>query len=286
MNRHRLSLKEKIELIRLREKEKLTVRALVEHFNISKSHVKNILRDKNYILKLWKEEVNSNSPSAVNRKLDQCNSMMSKIQVNNNHQGIPKEDKFQPIVSDYPCDDDSLNEKLAQCNSLIHQIQAIDSQQANRYEDNSFRGKYHSLLRRNQSTSKEDQRNVETSAEETYESDSSMSESGSSLSQEENSEEETDEEEDNTSSLSQEQESMSEEEEDSTSDLSQEEDEYLQSKMESNPYIAYFHNQVGGSLDMFREPIIQRGYGVGSIFKSQFNNPILIPCDGLGILKK
>ena len=303
MNRHRLSLKEKIELIQLREKEKLTVRALVEHFNISKSHVKNILRDKNYILKLWKEEVNSNSPSDVNRKIDQCNSMMSKIQVNNHHQGIPKEDKFQPIVSEYPCNDDSLNEKLAQCNSLIHQIQAIDSQQANRYEDNSFRGKYHSLLRRNQSTSKEDQRNVETSAEETYESDSSMSESGSSLSQEENSEEETDEEEDNTSSLSQEQESMSEEEEedstsdlsqeeasiseeDTASDLSQEEDEYLQSKMESNPYIAYFHNQVGGSLDMFREPIIQRGYGVGSIFKSQFNNPISIPCDGLGSLVK
>src|SRR5215813_695514 len=248
MNRHRLSLKEKIELIQLREKEKLTVRALVEHFNISKSHVKNILRDKNYILKLWKEEVNSNSPSDVNRKLDQCNSMMSKSQVNNNHQGIPKEDKFQPIVSDYPCDDDSLNEKLAQCNFLIQQIQANDSQQANRYpsEDNSFREKYHSMLRKNQDTSN-CQRNVETSAEE---------ESASSLSQE-----------DSTSDLSQEEASISEE--DTASSLS-EEDEYPQSKMESNPYITYFHNQVGGGLDMFREPIIQRDYGLGSIFKSQF----------------
>ena len=73
--------------------------------------------------------------------------------------------------------------------------------------------------------------------------------------------------------------------EDIASSLSQEdsmsEDEYPQSKMESNPYITYFHNQVGGGLDMFRDPIIQRGYGLGSLFRSQFINPISTPGDGL-----
>ena len=151
MHRHRLSLKDKVEVIQLQDREKLSARALAERFDVSERNIYNILGNKDNILKLWKEEDTSNSPSAVNRKLDQCNSLMSKIQVNNNHQGIPKEDKFQPIVSDYPCDDDSLNEKLAQCNFLIQQIQANDSQQANRYpnEDNSFREKYHSMLRKN-----------------------------------------------------------------------------------------------------------------------------------------
>src|SRR5215813_4269433 len=90
----------------------------------------------------------------------------------------------------------------------------------------------------------------------------------------------SEEEEDSTSDLSQEVASISEE--DTASSLSEEEDEYLQSKMESNPYIAYFHNQAGGGLDMFRDPIIQRDYGLGSIFKSQFINPISTPCAGLG----
>src|SRR5215813_14496721 len=90
----------------------------------------------------------------------------------------------------------------------------------------------------------------------------------------------SEEEEDSTSDLSQEVASISEE--DTASSLSEEEDEYPQSKMESNPYITYFHNQVGGGLDMFRDPIIKSGYGLGSLFKSQFINPISTPCDGLG----
>ena len=49
--------------------------------------------------------------------------------------------------------------------------------------------------------------------------------------------------------------------------------------MQPNPYIAYFHNQAGGGPDVFRGPIVQRGDGLGSLFKSlfQFFRPILAP---------
>jgi|SRR5215813_685858 len=49
--------------------------------------------------------------------------------------------------------------------------------------------------------------------------------------------------------------------------------------MEHNPYIAYFHNQAGGGSQVFRGPIMQRGDGLGSLFKSlfQFFRPIIVP---------
>src|SRR5215813_13922409 len=50
---HRLSLKEKVSVIHLRERENLSVRKLFERFEVSRSQIKDILRNKQSILKSW-----------------------------------------------------------------------------------------------------------------------------------------------------------------------------------------------------------------------------------------
>ena len=118
MQRHRLGLKDKVEVIQVQDREKLSARALAERFDVSERNIYNILGNKDNILKSWQGEDISNSPSVMNQST----------------LNFPRES-----------------------------------------EDNPYREKYHSLLRRNQGTSN-CQRNVESC------------ESGSSLSQEETSE--------------------------------------------------------------------------------------------------
>src|SRR5215813_8903609 len=56
---HRLSLKEKVSVIHLRARKNLSVRKLFERFEVSRSQIKDILRNKQSILKSWNRMDNS-----------------------------------------------------------------------------------------------------------------------------------------------------------------------------------------------------------------------------------
>src|SRR5215813_1328977 len=104
---HRLSLKEKVSVIHLRERENLSVRKLFERYKVSRSQIKDILRNKQSILKYWNrmdsgelffrppktslnfpsEPVTSFHPSTIpcenlRENLDQSYSLMSRNQTN------------------------------------------------------------------------------------------------------------------------------------------------------------------------------------------------------------
>ena len=53
--RKRLSIKEKVEIVKLNEKEKLSVRDLATKFNVGKTQVSEILKNKGALLKAYLE---------------------------------------------------------------------------------------------------------------------------------------------------------------------------------------------------------------------------------------
>ncbi|KAJ4446749.1 hypothetical protein ANN_13446 [Periplaneta americana] len=62
--RKRLSLKEKVDIVEHREKKKLSVRELATNFNVGKTQVSKILKNKDVILKSYAENANENTKRA------------------------------------------------------------------------------------------------------------------------------------------------------------------------------------------------------------------------------
>src|SRR5215813_4544815 len=113
---HRLSLKEKVSVIRMRERDNLSVRMLFERFEVSRSQIKDILRNKESILKSWNTMDNS---ALIFRSPKTGLNFSSEIVC----------DYVHPLS--IRSEDNSLRENLDQCYSLLRKNQTNERSTSN-----------------------------------------------------------------------------------------------------------------------------------------------------------
>ncbi|GBM63851.1 hypothetical protein AVEN_183023-1, partial [Araneus ventricosus] len=70
LKRKRLNLKEKIDVLKVIEKEKLNVRRLAERFHVGKTQISELLKDKEGIRKMWVLNSNENLKNLKFRKIE------------------------------------------------------------------------------------------------------------------------------------------------------------------------------------------------------------------------
>ncbi|GBN21517.1 hypothetical protein AVEN_154369-1 [Araneus ventricosus] len=68
--RNRLNLKEKIDVLKVIEKEKLSVRRLAERFYVGKTQISELLKDKEGIRKIWVLNSNENLKNLKFHKIE------------------------------------------------------------------------------------------------------------------------------------------------------------------------------------------------------------------------
>ena len=148
---HRLSLKEKVSVIHLRTRENLSVRKLFERFEVSRSQIKDILRNKQSILKSWNR-----------MDSDELFFRPPKTSLN-----FPSEHATGFPSSTIPCEDISLRRNPDQSYSLMSRNQSNKRSTCNTTHQETSEN--------NSSVSEEEhpQRNL---LQETFEDDSSVSE--------------------------------------------------------------------------------------------------------------
>src|SRR5215813_12423712 len=148
---HRLSLKEKVSVIHLRTRENLSVRKLFERFEVSRSQIKDILRNKQSILKSWNR-----------MDSDELFFRPRKTSLN-----FPSEHATGFPSSTIPCEDISLRRNPDQSYSLMRRNQS---------NKRSTRNTTHQETSENNSSVSEEEHPQRNLLQETFEGDSSVSE--------------------------------------------------------------------------------------------------------------